>query len=134
MATTKLITDIDSKFEEGKSSSELLTGTDALRNYILNLFKTSSRIGNSYGERPYEPTYGCALERYLYEPLGIEIAGDIKDTIFDAITSFLPEFYLTRSSILVNPLYDIDAYRIYVAFVYRGTPEDIDITVSRKAQ
>ena len=134
MATTKLITDIDSKFEEGKSSSELLTGTDALRNFILNLFKTSSRIGNSYGERPYEPTYGCALERYLYEPLGIEIAGDIKDTIFDAITSFLPEFYLTRSSILVNPLYDIDAYRIYVAFVYRGTPEDIDITVSRKAQ
>lgn len=134
MAESKLIADIDSKYEEGKSASEILTGVDALRNYILNLFKTSSRIGDSFGERPYEPTYGCALERYLFEPLGVSTALDIKDTLYDAITSFLPEFYITRKSVIVRPLEDEDAYRIYIAFVYRGDPADIDILVSRKAK
>ena len=134
MAESKLIADIDSKYEEGKSSSEILTGVDALRNFILNLFKTSSRLGDSFGERPYEPTYGCLLEKYLFEPMGVSTALDIKDTLYDSITSFLPEFYVTRNSIIVNPLEDVDAYRVYIAFVYQGDPADIDLLISRKVK
>ena len=134
MAGSKLIADIDSKYEEGKSPSEILTGVDALRNFILNLFKTSSRLGDSFGERPYEPTYGCNLEKCLFEPLGVAVALEMKDTIYEAITTFLPEFYITRNSIIVSPLEEADAYRVYVAFVYQGNPADMDLLMSRKAK
>lgn len=129
-----ITTDLDSTFTEGKSTSELVKGADALNNMILNLFKTSSQLGNSLGQRPYENTYGCNLEKYLFEPLDLTVAIDIKDELYDAITTFLPEFYVTRSSIIVSPMYDEDAYRIYIAYVYLGDAYDLSITANRKAR
>lgn len=127
-----LTIDIDSEFEEGKSNSELVRGTKALKNMLLNLFKTLSQYGDSLGDRPYEPTYGCNLEKYLFEPLDTSVGLEIRDDLYDSITTFLPEYYVTRSTIIVTPLYDQDAYKIYIAYVYLGNPSDIELVVSRK--
>lgn len=134
MANTnnKVITDIDSEFMEGQSNSELLRSKEALNNMIKNLFETSSQIGDSLGERPYENTYGCNLTRYLFEPLDDATALEIKDVLYEAITTFLPEFYVIRSSMAVIALYNEDAYRILIAYVYQGNPYDLDTKVSRK--
>lgn len=131
MVETKLA-DLDSEFKEGISTSEILRGKDALNNLIQNLFRTNAQLGNSLGDRPYENTYGSNLEKYLFEPLDVQVSLDIKDSLYDAITSFLPELYITRSSIMVNPLYDEDAYYIYIAYIYLGNPYDLEIKVNRR--
>lgn len=128
----KLITDIDSEFSENSSESELIRGKEALNNMIKNLFETSAQIGNSLGERPYENSYGCNLTRYLFEPLDDITALDIRDVLYDAITTFLPEFYVIRSSIAVVALYNENAYRVMIAYVYQGNPYDLDTKIYRK--
>jgi len=130
----KTIQDLDSKFVRNHSVSEILRGDKALNNMILNLFETNNQYENSLGDRPYEPTFGCNLQRYLFDPLDLNIAMDIKDELYLAITTFMPEVFVTRNSISVVPIYDEDAYKIVVAYVYLGNPYDLQVKMSRKVK
>lgn len=127
-----VITDINSDYKEGLSPTELVKGREALNNMILNLLLTNPRTGNHFGDRIYEPTYGCGLEYYLYEPVDTEVALTIKDTIYDSITSWLPEFYITRNSIIVKPDFDNSLYDITIAYIYQGNPYDLLFTAKEK--
>lgn len=125
----KILIDIDSDFEEGKSKDVLLYGRETLKNWILNLFTTSSSNGDFLGERPYEPTYGANLERYLFDPVNEFTALDIGDSIYDAITTFLPEFFITRSSIIVTPNQTLPGYVIVIVYIYQGETNNLKFTV-----
>lgn len=134
MATNpNILTDIDSEYQQGVSYSELVKGVDAVRNMILNLFKTNSQAGDSLGDRPYENSYGCNIERYLFSPLDEITALNIKDCIYNAVTSFLPDLFVSQNSIMVIPNYNSDSYLVVVAYVYRGEPSSLDFNLPRKA-
>lgn len=131
---TNILTDIDSSYKEGEVNSELIKGPNAIKNMVMNLFKTTSQQGDMLGERPYENTYGCNLERYLFQPLDDTTALNIRDTIYDSVCAWIPEVFITQNSILVVPDYDHDAYMVYVAYIYQGNPDDLEFTISRKAR
>lgn len=126
-----ILTDIDSKFQEGISPSELLKGVNAVKNMILNLIKTTAQNDTSLGERPYENTYGCDLERYLFAPLDEITALNIRDSLYDSITAFLPDLFVTQNSIMVVPDYSQDLYMVYIAYVYQGNPDDLEFNLPR---
>lgn len=129
---SKLIVDIDSDYQEQLSPSELVKGKSALTNMILNLFTTTCRKGEFLGERPYEPTYGANLEEKLFEPLDPITALEIQDVLYESITTWLPELYVRRETIVVDPIYANDAYDVQIVCLYQGDPYDIEFTLSRK--
>lgn len=126
------LTDINSAFHEGRTPSELVWGVDAIANQLQNLFTTSSRVGDDFlGDRPYEPTYGCGIERHLFDPLDEMTAEEMKDDIYDAVTTFIPEIFVTRESIVVIPDYDNNAFKVFVYYVYEGNPYDWSTILNR---
>lgn len=127
-----ILTDINSDYQEQLTPSELVKGKDALNNMILNLLTTSAKQGNFLGDRIFEPTYGCNLERYLFEPLDQSTATDIQDAIYDSVSNFLTEIYLPRNAIYVSTDYNQDAYHIYLYYAYRGDPYELQFTLHRK--
>lgn len=128
----KILTDINSDYKEQLNSSELVTGTDALNNMLLNLFTTSSQLGSFLGDRIFEPTFGCDLERYLFEQVDDTTAQDIKNTIYDSVSNFLPEIYMPRSAIFVITDYDNDAYDVTLMYSYQGDPRELRFTLKRR--
>lgn len=125
----QLLIDIDTDFTEGKSKDILLRGREAINNWILNLFTTSSQFDDYTGDRPYEPSYGSNLERFLYEPVDVFTASDIKDSIYDAITTFIPELYVNRNSISVVADGGNACFHITIVYLYRGDPGNLQFTV-----
>lgn len=128
----KVLTDIDSDYKEQLNSSELVKGKDALDNMIRNLITTSPNQGSFLGERIFEPSYGCNLERYLFEPLDETTAIDIQDVIYYSVSNFLTEIYLPRNAIFVTPDYNSDSYNIYLYYSYRGDVNELNFSLARK--
>jgi phage baseplate assembly protein W len=125
------IYDVDSNYTEGQSKNIIVAGREAIDNLIQNLFSTSSAYDNkSYGERVYEPTYGCELERRLFEPMDEMVAEEIQTIIYDAIVTFLGELYVTRDSIAVRPNYKTASYDVLIVYKYDTSIESTSFSIA----
>ena len=87
------------------------TTIDAIKTDIITLLKTRR------GERILQPTFGIALDRYIFEPNVDSLLDDIKTDIEDSVTFWLP-FVILNEIIVESTNEDKDRNRFYVKLVF----------------
>lgn len=100
-----IIRDVNTQFGED-SNPELLVGTKAIQNMLLNLFATP------YGSERFQPTLGVHTEFYLQEPIGDATTSDILLDYFEAIKKEIPQIKLDLARSKVYPNYDLPGYDV----------------------
>tara|TARA_R100001377_G_scaffold57602_1_gene34371 strand:- start:319 stop:771 length:453 start_codon:yes stop_codon:yes gene_type:complete len=84
---------IDMPFRVGQSGegwgASSQTTLDAVKNDLKNLVSTES------GERLYQPNLGVKLRKYLFQPFTENLVDDIKNTVADSVSFWLPFVELT---------------------------------------
>ena len=69
----------------------------AIKNSIKNIFNTVP------GQKLLNPSFGCSLQKYLFEPVSVLGANAIGNDIKIAITQFEPRVNLTNVYVQPNP-------------------------------
>jgi phage baseplate assembly protein W len=69
----------------------------AIKNSLRNLFTTIP------GQKVLNPTFGCSLLKYLFEPVSVLGANAIGNDINNAITQFEPRVSVVSVYVLPNP-------------------------------
>jgi len=126
------ITDLDSDYNEETTRNIIVKNRDAIRNLVFNLLSCNNGANyNFQGDRLYEPTYGCMLERKLFEPVDEFTASDITEIIYDAVTDFLPELNLMRSNIATEVTDDNQGYRVVLIYSINNIQDILRFTLHR---
>jgi len=81
---------------------------DAVKASIRNLLLT-----NKY-ERPFQPTLGSNIRKYLFEPMSPQTQGYIETEIRDVIENFEPRAKLM--DVVAAPYVDENAYLVTIRF------------------
>jgi hypothetical protein len=83
------------------------------------------------GERVERPTFGCGLDRYLFEPNSVATLRLIQDEVTRSIAQWEPRVALSDVTATVNPAdpRDVDVTITYT-LVATGAQERIQLTVS----
>jgi phage baseplate assembly protein W len=103
------------------------TTLDAIKTDILTLLKTRR------GERIMQPTFGIALDRYLFEPNVDSLLEDIKTDIEDSVAFWLP-FVLINDILITSTNEDKDRnrFKVEIKFSIKSLPnklESITLTI-----
>ncbi len=56
-------------------------------------------LATSLGERVMQPTYGCNLKDYQFEPMNASLIGRLRDLIANAILYYEPRIYVQKIDI-----------------------------------
>lgn len=73
------------------------TNIEAVKNSIKNIFTTKK------GEKVLNPSFGCSLEQFLFEPVTQLGGRAIGDTIYDGITQFEPRVEVIKVNVQTSP-------------------------------
>lgn len=75
-------------------------------------------LSTSLGERVMQPTYGCALQLYLFEPLNATVIGYLKDRVQNSILYFEPRIVVISVDVtaLNSPALWAGQFRITVTY------------------
>lgn len=109
----------------GKKDLSISTNEQALLESVINIITTEP------GERVMNPTFGCALDRYLFEPLDNVTSNIISKTIRDSLNKFEPR--IESLDVKVQAMPDINSYNITVIFTMKTSNKEqtINITMNR---
>ena len=77
---------------------------EAISNSIINIFNTTP------GEKILNPEFGLNLRRYLFDPLSIDTAENIGDTIVLGLNAFEPRVRVININVVVD--FDLHEYEI----------------------
>ena len=92
---------------------------NAIAQSIRNLLLTS------FYERPFKPSLGSNLKKFLFEPIDNVTTSIIQDSIFQTLTNYEPRVII--QSVVANPNYEEDRYDVTVTFFVRNTVEPLSI-------
>jgi phage baseplate assembly protein W len=92
---------------------------DAILNSLRNIFKTRP------GERFLVPTFGCNLDRYLFQPVSDATANSIGDEIVRAVTTWEPRVTIRVVNVTGYP--DIHQYDVTISLIINDIKRLIDI-------
>jgi phage baseplate assembly protein W len=73
-----------------------LTGDPLLKSNLKNLLRTAR------GERFMLPNFGCDLKEFLMEPLDEITFNEIKDTIYNSISTYLQDLIIDKIGLVPN--------------------------------
>lgn len=96
-------------------------GTEAIRAALYNAFSY-----NQF-EKPFNPEYGANLRQFLFEPIDPITTDTMKDLIRQAIVTYEPRLQL--DSLLVQPDYDRNGYRVRISFFMVNNPAPVTINL-----
>ena len=85
-----------------------ITNEDAVKSSVKNLILTRQT------ERVYQPSVGCRLYQFLFDPIDMGTATLIRDEIRGSIENYEPRANLL--DVRVIPNYDDSAYQVYIIF------------------
>lgn len=114
-------TDLDLRFKPHPNFGDLvpLKDVDAIRGAIRNILLTRP------GERPFQPTLGCSLHHYLFEPVSPITEAEMKEIIYNAIQQHEPRVFIR--DLKINYEETLDGYTITLALQIINTQQVIDI-------
>lgn len=89
---------------------ELLGGSDAINNSILNI------LNCSIGSRPFQRDYGSRLLHFIQEPVDRVTATKIEISLIQSIERWEPRITLNRQSTSVVPYDDRTGYNVTISY------------------
>jgi phage baseplate assembly protein W len=101
-------------------TSKNLLGIDLAKRDLLNHFAIRK------GEKWTDPTFGCDLPYYVFEPLDTNTTESIKEEVF-AVISYDPRFEVEDTNIDINQ--DKHSVTIKVKLVYIPTTTVTDLQI-----
>lgn len=101
------------------------TGELNVRECMCTILRTRS------GERVELPSYGCGLDRYLYEPNNVATLRLISEDVQNALTRWEPRIRVDNVTATVNPD-DVRAVDVAISYtlIATGIQERLQLTVS----
>ena len=93
----------------GKEDLARKMNEQAVKESIRNIVLTNK------GERPFQPQFGCDLDKLLFENATPQTFDLIKSVVTDAIETYEPRCDLLS----VDVLGDIDSNQVYVTIMFR---------------
>jgi phage baseplate assembly protein W len=106
----------------GAKDISLLSNEQALVESVRNILETEP------GEKVMNPTFGCALTKYLFEPIDGITTMSIKKAIKDSLQAF--ETRIDQLFINVIPNEDTNSYDIEVMFNMKTSTARQSLTIS----
>lgn len=122
-----LYSDFKSNLQVHPGSKDVMaaTGTDAIKQAIFNLLKTS------LFERPFQPKLGTHLHTLLFEGMDSHSLSFARQMIMDTVMLYEPRAIINDVTVSPSP----DENGIYVTIVYsvlnNNTPITIDLILDR---
>ena len=110
VTTQNIYSDFRTDFDLHPVSGDLarLTDEEAVKRSLKNVLFTDVY------ERPWKPTMGSGLKRYLFEPISFFTQDLIKKAIEDTISNFEPR--VRTYEVYVTALPDQNAYSVTIVF------------------
>ena len=107
---SEIYSDFMTDFLDHPNNHDIVRKTNeaSVKQALLNLIQT-----NKY-ERPFQPTFGSNLRKYLFEPMSPLTAHNIQDEITACIESYEPRVRLI--SVVASPYIDNNAYAVTIVF------------------
>jgi phage baseplate assembly protein W len=120
---TRTYKDIDLDFLPNPITKDVLkkTNEEAIAASISNLLQTSNY------ERLFNPSLGCNLKRYLFEPVDDITTNNIREEIVRTIVNF--ERRVDLLDVQVEPFPDENMYNVSIKFFIKNDPDPITITL-----
>jgi phage baseplate assembly protein W len=101
-------------------TSKSLTGLDLAKQDLLNHFKIRK------GEKWTDPTFGCDLELYVFEPLDQSTMDSIKEEVYNVV-NYDPRFEVSDSNIRVDQ--DSHSVTVNVKLTYLPTTTATELQI-----
>ena len=114
-------TDLDLRFKPHPNFGDLVPLKDvaAIRGSIRNILLTRP------GERPFQPTLGCSLQDYLFEPAGPITEAAMREVIHNAITIHEPRVFIKELDLFY--VADSGNYTLNLSLQIINTQQVVDI-------
>ena len=101
-------------------TSKSLSGLELAKQDLLNHFKIRK------GEKWTDPTFGCDLELYVFEPLDQSTIDSINEEVYNVV-SYDPRFEVSDSNIKVNQ--DAHSVTVNVKLTYLPTTTATELQI-----
>jgi phage baseplate assembly protein W len=85
-------------------------------------------IFTNKGERFFNPTLGCGIRRFLFEPMTPATTVMIENAITESLYNFEPR--INQLNVNVTPDYNNDAYNISISFYILNINDPVSINLS----
>lgn len=128
MATiNQMYTDLDMSFTRAWNNDvKKNIGIKAVKDSILLIITTTK------GSRPFDPNFGCDLNKALFENMNPLTVDTLSKNINEAIRNYEPR--VKRLNVEVTPLYDENAIIVSIYFSVIDNPDDLEQLKIRLAQ
>lgn len=124
---TELFSDFGVDLQRHPGSKDVVRYTNeaAVKRSIINLLMTD------FHERPFQPFIGANLRQLLFEPMGDELLGQIKQHILACIAKFEPRARVTNLTLTTSP--DENAINVTLTFTLVNTtaPSSLSLILNR---
>jgi len=101
-------------------TSKSMGGLELAKQDLLNHFKIRK------GEKWTDPTFGCDLELYVFQPLDQETQNNINEEVYNVI-SYDPRFEVSDSTI--NVVHDTHSVTVNVKLTYLPTTTATELQI-----
>jgi phage baseplate assembly protein W len=100
-------------FRSASASVQMVRAAEDIKQSLRILLTTTM------GERLMQPTYGCDLRRYLFEPFNATLAGLIQELVTTAILYHEPR--IRPDTVRLEPVPEQGLLLIHVGYIVRAT-------------
>lgn len=123
LRTTNRYKDLNINFNSHPVNGDILPIVDAeaIKRSIKNIVFTN------FGERPFNPEFGCSVRSLLFEPLDAFLEDRMRDTIIQAINFYEPRARIIEVIVSGNP--DNNSINVSIIFSIINNPEPVTLDV-----
>ena len=123
LRTTNRYKDLNINFNSHPVNGDILPIVDAeaIKRSIKNIVFTN------FGERPFNPEFGCGVRGLLFEPLDAFLEDRMRDTIIQAINFYEPRARIIEVIVSGNP--DNNSINVSIIFSIINNPEPVTLDV-----
>ena len=115
----QMYTDLNLEFKRAWNNDiKKNTGIKAVKDYILLIITTAK------GSRPFDPNFGCDLNRALFENINPLTVDTLSKNITESIRNYEPR--VKRLDVDVTPQYDENSIIVTVYFSVIDNPDELE--------
>ena len=127
ISSDRFYTDLDFRFKKTQLNDVYVKkDAEAVKQSVINIVTTN------FGERPFQPNFGCNLRRYLFEPLDDITASVFIDVIKNGLRNYEPRVNVVNVSVREEEITNSIVLNIeFIILTPTATPAVVEIVVER---